>query len=81
MNKKPPIVICMGSSCFARGNNKNLRIIEEYFEKRGLPAEVEITGSCCEKKCSDGPNVVINGKTYSKVDTGVIMDLLKQYFP
>ena len=25
------IVICMGSSCFARGNEENLRIIESFI--------------------------------------------------
>ena len=26
------IVVCMGSSCFARGNQENLAFIEEYIE-------------------------------------------------
>ena len=27
------IKICMGSSCFARGNKRNLKLIEEYIAK------------------------------------------------
>ena len=30
--KKKEITICLGSSCFSRGNNKNLEIIQEYNE-------------------------------------------------
>ncbi|NLE56463.1 MAG: (2Fe-2S) ferredoxin domain-containing protein, partial [Lentisphaerae bacterium] len=28
---KPHIVICIGSSCFARGNERNVAIAEEYL--------------------------------------------------
>ena len=34
------IVICMGSSCFARGNEVNLRIIEDFLRENGLEAEM-----------------------------------------
>ena len=30
---KHTITICMGSSCFARGNKRNLKIIEEYLAR------------------------------------------------
>ena len=70
------IVICMGSSCFARGNEKNLRLIEEYLEKNRLEASVQLSGSCCEGRCSQGPNIVINGECFSGVDQEILIDLL-----
>ncbi len=70
------IVICMGSSCFARGNEKNLRIIEGFLQSRGISGEVRLSGSCCEGQCSMGPNVVINGETFHNVDAGTMIDLL-----
>lgn len=70
------IVICMGSSCFARGNEKNLRIIEEFLQNRGAGIDVQLSGSCCEGKCSVGPNVVINGEIFHNVDAGTMIDLL-----
>ncbi|MDD3118605.1 MAG: (2Fe-2S) ferredoxin domain-containing protein [Victivallales bacterium] len=70
------IVICMGSSCFARGNEKNLRIIEEYLQARGLTAQVRLAGSCCEGNCAVGPNIVINGEIFHNVDPGTMIDLL-----
>ena len=73
---KNHIVICMGSSCFARGNEKNLRIIEEYLSAHALEGEVSLSGSCCEGKCSCGPNIVINGEIYHNVDGGTLIDLL-----
>lgn len=71
------IVICMGSSCFARGNEQNLKIIERYLKETGLDVEVKLSGSGCEERCSEGPNLMINGKRYSRVGRETLIDLLK----
>lgn len=61
---KDIIVICMGSSCFARGNNLNLRIIEKYIRTKGLGKNVFIKGTLCEGECTRGPVIIINGKPF-----------------
>lgn len=75
---KPKIVICMGSSCFARGNEKNLAFCENYLAEHGLKDEVdcELSGSLCTGNCAVGPVVIADGKTYTHVDQGVMKDLL-----
>ena len=35
------IKVCMGSSCFARGNAKNLQLIQNFLEQNEIEAEVE----------------------------------------
>ena len=30
------ITVCMGSSCFARGNDQNLEFIEKYIKENGV---------------------------------------------
>jgi len=70
------IVICMGSSCFARGNEKNLRLIESYLERNKQTVEVVLSGSPCEGKCALGPNIVINGECFHQVDQETLIDLL-----
>ena len=72
----PKITICMGSSCFARGNEEHLQIIEKYLQENDLEAEVSLKGSCCEGHCAKGPNLVINGKIYHHVEQGILIDLL-----
>ena len=37
------ITVCMGSSCFARGNDQNLEFIEKYIKEKGLEAEIELS--------------------------------------
>ncbi|QSH41921.1 (2Fe-2S) ferredoxin domain-containing protein [Lentisphaerota bacterium ZTH] len=70
------IIICMGSSCFARGNEENLKIIEQYIAENGLEAEIDLKGSCCEGQCSAGPNLNINGEMFHGVEKGTLIDLL-----
>lgn len=80
---KPEIVICIGSSCFSRGNSKNVDVAEKFMKERGIEDEVdlEICGGLCAGKCADGPNVIVNGQIFHHVDAGVMLDLLNQLFP
>ena len=45
------IKVCMGSACFAKGNQENLEYIKEFIEENGLDAEIKIVGSLCENRC------------------------------
>ncbi|MGL6195069.1 MAG: NAD(P)H-dependent oxidoreductase subunit E [Thermoguttaceae bacterium] len=75
------IVICMGSSCFARGNEENLRVIENFIEAHDCSDQVSLTGKCCLRKCADGPNVIIDGEHYPKMDKGTLLDILNKHLP
>lgn len=70
------IVICLGSSCSARGNAFHLATIREFLTQEGLEAQVEISGSLCSGHCKDGPNITIDGKLYSGIDKGSLIDIL-----
>lgn len=75
------IVICMGSSCFSRGNNQNLKVIQDYIAKHNLAADIELTGSRCEGECLHGPNITVNGEMLHDVDPGSIIDVLRDRIP
>lgn len=74
------IKVCMGSSCFARGNAKNLQLIQKYLSDNGLEAEVELTGLRCCDKCSKGPNLAIGDEEYNNIDQGTLLDILDKHF-
>lgn len=80
---KPKIVVCLGSSCFARGNEENIRVVEDYLQKNSYQddVDVELSGTLCQGRCSEGPNVIVDGKMYNKVDPGVMLDILKRTLP
>ena len=74
------ITICMGSSCFARGNGDNLEQIENFLAVRGLDANISLAGCRCRGECGHGPNLEINGELHQRVDAGTLDDLLGHYF-
>jgi NADH:ubiquinone oxidoreductase subunit E len=80
MNHMPHIVICMGSSCFSRGNEENLAVLEDYLARHDLTAKVDLAGSRCEGACTEGPNLTIDGKRYQHVDRETLLDLLAETF-
>ena len=83
MSSRPNITLCMGSSCFARGNEKNLAFCEKFLAARGLRDEVDVVlgASLCTGNCADGPIVIVDGKAYKHVDEGVMKDVLNGLFP
>ncbi len=72
------IKVCMGSSCFARGNATNLELIENYIKENGLEAEIDLSGSRCEGKCVTGPNIIINDIEYNEVDENKLKEILDE---
>lgn len=74
------IVICMGSSCFSRGNKKALSMIQEFIRERGLTGHVVFKGSHCFGKCETGPVLSINGVEYRQVDLNRLQGILEQVF-
>lgn len=70
------ITVCMGSSCFARGNQQNLAFIENFIKENNLDAEVDLAGERCKNQCADGPNIIINGIEYNSVDEEKLEEIL-----
>lgn len=81
MNTPPAtqISICMGSSCFSRGNNRNIQVVQSFLASHALREGVELTGHLCENQCCQGPNVSIDGTLHQGVDPMVIIDLLQRH--
>lgn len=75
------IVICMGSSCFSRGNSKNLGVIQDYLQAHGLQADVKLVGHLCQNLCKEGPNLVVNGQAHHRVDSAALASILEGCFP
>ena len=76
-NTRVTILICMGSSCFSRGNNTALRLLQDYVAANSLDDLVRFEGSLCEEACTSGPHIIINGTRYDEVASSTAVDLLK----
>lgn len=72
------ITICMGSSCFARGNAENLAFIEDFVKRNSLNANIDLCGSRCEGNCATGPNIIINSTAHSDVTPEKLAKILNE---
>jgi NADH:ubiquinone oxidoreductase subunit E len=73
MPQKIEMQICMGSSCFSRGNRDVVNYIRDYLKRNHLEDKIVFKGARCMNLCSNGPNLRINdriieGVTLSKID-------------
>lgn len=78
---KKSIQICLGSSCFSRGNKANLEAIKQYLSTNGLSASITFSGRLCENMCDRGPIVVVDGKIYEEVNLSRLIKILQEEFP
>lgn len=76
--KKITVELCMGSSCFARGNAGTLALLESYIAEKDLDDRVDLIGHLCLGSCSDGPNVKIGEVTHSGISAECVVDLLRE---
>ncbi|MEW5846084.1 MAG: (2Fe-2S) ferredoxin domain-containing protein [Bacteroidota bacterium] len=76
MNKRAEVIICLGSSCFARGNKATLKALMKFLDDHDLKDKVNFHGGHCFGNCSEGPNISVNGKLFTGVDENNIIDIL-----
>ncbi len=76
--QRKEIRICMGSSCFSRGNRATLQIIQQYLKDHHLETEVILKGNHCFEKCSTGPLVKIGPTLYENVSGNRILEILEK---
>ena len=57
--KKLEISICLGSSCFARGNQHTVHLIQRFIREKRLDAKVYFKGAHCFGKCKEGPVIKV----------------------
>ncbi len=80
MSDKKDVTICLGSSCFSRGNGKTLQAVKEFFSKNNLNDSVFFHGELCTGNCSNGPILKIEDELYQEVDSEGAIDILKKVF-
>jgi NADH:ubiquinone oxidoreductase subunit E len=78
MSKRFEMQICLGSSCFSRGNKEVVQFIRDYLRKNHLEDKVIFKGARCLGHCSNGPNLVINGKVLVGVGLAQAEKLLEE---
>lgn len=72
------ITICMGSSCFSRGNAETAAFIQQYVAENKLQDRVTVRGCLCEGECRNGPNIRVDNTLYENVSGDMAIDIIKR---
>jgi NADH:ubiquinone oxidoreductase subunit E len=72
------IVICLGSSCFARGNKKTLVRIQDFIKEHDIDEYVKFRGNHCFGECKDGPVLKIGSTKYTGVNEEELPEILEK---
>lgn len=80
MKDKIDLQICLGSSCFSRGNKKIVKLVEEYIKLNNLANRVYFHGGHCFSKCEKGPTLFANGIYYHNLTEETIEEVLGKIF-
>jgi len=80
MEQKVDIQICLGSSCFSRGNKQLVKIIDQYLTDNNLRHLVHFHGAHCFSSCDKGPLLHIDGKEYNQMTEEKVIGLLDRIF-
>lgn len=61
------ITVCVGSSCFKRGAGEVVDAFQRLIESNRLEAQVELKGSFCMDRCTEGTTVKIGDRVFCGV--------------
>ena len=75
---KRKIILCLGSSCFARGNKELVPLIRKYIMRKNMQDKVEFKGDHCFDNCTNGPNMIIGTRMFQQVTIDNIEEFLAE---
>lgn len=75
------VVCCSGSRCAKNGSIEVLKAVKESlgidFGETTEDGKIRLSTQNCFKKCSLGPNIMVDGKFHHKMDKVKAMELMK----
>jgi NADH:ubiquinone oxidoreductase subunit E len=78
MSEPVTLTICLGSSCFTRGNGENLQRIQAWIREGGLEGRVVLRGARCEGRCQEGPNLRVGEAFLDDLRSDTLVERLEQ---
>ncbi|MFO8023504.1 MAG: NAD(P)H-dependent oxidoreductase subunit E [Perlabentimonas sp.] len=80
MSGKKEVVICLGSSCFSRGNKNLLRAINQFIKDNNIEDKIYFHGGHCFGQCADGPILKVDNELYTSVVEQKMISILSNSF-
>ena len=66
----------MGSSCFSRGNKKNVLTLQNFLKEKGITHKILLKGAHCMGECDKGPVVKVGEQVYYHINEERLEELL-----
>ena len=71
------VQVCVGSSCYLKGSQDIVELLEDSVKAHGLSEEVVLSGSFCIGKCNRvGVTVQVN----DEIHIGITRDNFREFF-
>ena len=80
MSSKIDVVICLGSSCFSRGNKGLLKAINQFVNDNNIQDRIHFRGGHCFGNCAEGPILKVKDQVYTQVDEQKMLEILISAF-
>lgn len=58
------ITVCVGSACHLKGSHDLIKYFQDAIKEAGLEKEVELKGTFCMEKCTDGANLLVDEELF-----------------
>ncbi len=58
------ITVCVGSACHLKGSHDIIGFFQDAIKDSGLESSVELKGTFCMDKCTDGANLLIDDQLF-----------------
>lgn len=74
------ILICLGSSCYSRGNAEHLKTIKSFLNDNNIESQVDFRGHLCNDMCNKGPVIEIDDTVFEGVTASNLPTILDNHF-
>ncbi|MBE7010454.1 MAG: (2Fe-2S) ferredoxin domain-containing protein [Ruminococcaceae bacterium] len=65
------VTVCIGSSCHIKGSKQIVESLETMIHRHGVQDEVDLSGTFCMGKCTEGVSVMVDEVLYSVTPASV----------
>lgn len=72
------VKVCVGSSCYKRGAADVVKELRRLLAELGLETQVELRGSFCMERCTEGTTVAVGGKVLAGIVPGDVERLVRE---
>jgi NADH-quinone oxidoreductase subunit G len=72
------IAICLGSACHLRGAHGVLNAFQALLEKYNLTAAIDLEGSFCQGRCTEGVVIKIDDEIITNVSQDKVFAIFRE---